>query len=117
MKTYRVNGRAISIGYRWTQRLQLSGEAVFFPSGCAITAHVRVTPLSSVILATLTTANGGVTRVSDTEIDIALTAAQTGTMKQGTVVVDFVRTTPSPTEHLGFRMTIPVGIPVTQGVS
>lgn len=117
MKAYRVNGRAINIGYRWTQRLQFAGSAAFFPSGCAITAHVRATPLNSQILATLTTANGGIARVSDVEIDISLTAAQTAAMKAGSVVVDFVRTAPSPTEHLGFRMTIPVVPPVTQGVA
>lgn len=117
MAISRIEGRVIDAGYAWRQRLQFSTTTIMFPAGCTLAAHVRATRSANTILATLTTANGGLTRVSDQEIEILISAAATAPMQAGTVVVDIVRTDVDPDEHLGIALTIPVQIPVTRGLA
>lgn len=69
---------------------------------------------STVVLADLTTGNGGIVRVSDTEIDINLTDTQTAAMSPGSVIADFVRTDLDPNEHLRITIGVPVERPVTR---
>lgn len=117
MSTYRIEGRVIDAGYVWRQRLQFDTTEVVFPVGVALAAHVRATRIANSILATLTTANGGLTRVSDQSIDIVIAASATALMPVGTVVVDIVRTDVDPDEHLGIALNIPVQMPVTRGLA
>lgn len=112
-----VSGQAIAAGYEWRQRLKVVVDPPPFPSGCTLAAHVRARRGDALPKASLTTANGGLVRVSDTEIDIVLSPSQTGAMTNiPSVVMDVVRTDPDPDQHLGFSLTIPVVMPVTRGL-
>lgn len=108
------DGPAIVIGYRY--KVPIEADAALFPAGATFTAHVRSKVTSTDILATLTTANGGLLRISDTQLEITISAAQSAGMAAGTVELDIVRTDVSPIQHLGFALKIPVMQPVTRGL-
>ena len=110
---YAQKGFPIMAGYAWTQRVKVTSGSVVFPSGAALTAHVRPSRTAEAFI-TLTTANGGIVRVTDTEIDLKLTAAQSATCAPGTVVLDIARTDATPNVHFGFSLTAPVIQPVTR---
>ena len=100
-------------GYAWTQRVKITSTTTVFPSDCTLTAHVR-TSRTAAAYTTLTIANSGIVRVSDTEIDLKLTAAQTVGLLPGSVILDVARTDTNPPTHLGFSLTVPVIQPVTR---
>lgn len=110
---YARQGFPIMSGYAWAQRVKVTSSSSVFPPDVALTAHVRPSRTDAAFI-TLTTANGGIVRVSDTEIDIKLTAAQSATCSPGTVVLDIARTDATPNVHLGFSLTVPVIQPVTR---
>ncbi len=108
------DGPAIVAGYEY--RLQLEADSPVFPAGCALTAHVRAKVSDSTIIATLTTDNGGLTRISDTLVEITIPPAATAGLSPGSVVMDMVRTDLDPERHLNFALEIPVIRPVTRGL-
>ncbi|EAQ43713.1 hypothetical protein MED193_12618 [Roseobacter sp. MED193] len=114
MTTQIYEGPAIMIGYAYRLRLEAAGA--LFPEGAAFTGHVRAKLGDTEILATLTSANGGLERVSDSALDLQIAAADTAGMAVGSVVVDVVRTDTDPDRHLGFALEIPVMSPVTRGL-
>lgn len=114
MTTQIYEGPAIMIGYAY--RLRLEAEGALFPQGAAFTGHVRAKPGDMDILATLTSANGGLARASDSALDLQIAATDTAGMTAGSVVVDVVRTDVDPDLHLGFALEIPVMSPVTRGL-
>ena len=109
------DGPAIVAGYEY--RLQVEAESPVFPEGCALTAHVRAKVSDSAIIATLTTANGGLARLSDTVIEIVIPREPTESLRVGTIIMDVVRTDVDPDLHLNFTLEIPVVRPVTRGLS
>lgn len=109
----RTLGKPIRPGYPWTVRLKFAA-AGFVPVGATFRAQIRPRASASEALAELTTDGGGLVRVSDTEIDVTITAAQTAVLPVGSVEMDVVRTDTSPDQHLGFLMRIPVVQPVTR---
>lgn len=117
MTTTRIEGQAISIGYEWRQRIAVTATPPLFPAGCALAAHVRSHRLDPAALAVLTTANGGIVRVSDTEIDVVIPPASTAAMVPGAIVFDLARTDVDPDVHLGFALTVEVVQPVTRGAA
>lgn len=110
----RVSHPPIEIGYPWRTTLRWTSE--MFPNGTTLTAHVRAKREDEDIIATLTTANGGLVIVSTTELRIEMTVANTTAMSAGRVVLDIVRTDTNPDEHLGVWMQIPVRTPITRGL-
>lgn len=102
----------IPIGYQYRLRLQSQGAATMFPAGATYTAQVRSSD-SGEVLATLTTAGGGFARISDTELDVVMTAAQTQNFPVGSVVFDWVRTDGTDA-HGGYIVTVPTFRPVTR---
>lgn len=114
MTTQIHEGPAIMIGYAY--RLRLEAEGPLFPAGAAFTGQVRAKLGDADVLATLTSANGGLVRISDQELDLNIAAADTATMPVGSVVIDVVRTDVEPDLHLGFALEIPVMQPVTRGL-
>ncbi len=107
-------GPAIVAGYEY--RLQIEAESPVFPQGCSLTAQVRARVGDSNIIATLTTANGGLARISDTVIEIVIPPAATAGLPPGSAVMDMVRTDLEPDRHLNFNLEIPVVRPVTRGL-
>ena len=107
-------GPAILAGYEY--RLQLEADSPVFPAGCALAGQVRAKVSDSTVVATLTTANGGLLRVSDTVIEIVIPAAATASLQPGSVVMDVVRTDLEPDQHLNFTLEILVIRPVTRGL-
>lgn len=104
----------IPIGYQYRLRLKSQGAGVMFPAGATYTAQVRSDETGEV-LATLTTAGGGFVRVSDTELDVVMTAAQTQAFPVGAVVFDWVRTD-GIDQHGGYIVTVPTFRPITRVV-
>ena len=108
-------GPAVLIGYAW--RLQIEAEAPAFTQGAAYAGQVRLRPSDAAVLATLTSADGGILRISDTVLELALRADQTAALMPGRIVLDLVRTDLDPSLHLGFFLEIPVILPVTRGLA
>lgn len=109
-----TDGPAIVAGYEY--RLQIEADGPVFPSGSALTSQVRSKVSDSAIIATLTTANGGLARISDTILEIVIPGSATQNLQAGTVVADIVRTDLTPDRHLNFHLEIPVVRPVTRGL-
>ena len=108
------DGPAIVAGYEY--KLQLEADSPVFPEGCSLTAHVRTKVSDSNIIATLTTANGGLARVSDMVVEVSIPPAATANLPPGSIVMDVVRTDLEPDRHLNFTLEIPVVRPVTRGL-
>lgn len=109
------DGPVILIGYAW--RLQLEAEAPVFTEGASYTGQLRLKPSDPTVLAELHSATGGILRVTDTVLELALTPGQTAALQPGRVVLDLVRTDLEPDLHLGFLLEIPVMLPVTRGLA
>jgi len=110
-----ADGPAIVAGYAY--RLQIEADSPLFPEGAAFTAQVRSKIAASSVIATLTTANGGILRVSDTVVEMVITPEATAGLGAGSVVVDVVRTDLVLPRHLSFFLEIPVVLPVTRGLA
>jgi hypothetical protein len=108
------DGPAIVAGYEY--KLQLEADSPVFPAGCSLTAQVRAKVSDINIIATLTTANGGLARISDTVVEIIIPSTATAGLPPGSVVMDMVRTDLEPDRHLNFTLDIPVVRPVTRGL-
>ena len=106
-------GPAIVIGYAY--RLQIEAEAPIFEDG-AYASHVRSEVTSRDVLANLSTANGGLVRISDVVLEINIPASATGQMAQGSVMLDVVRTDVTPDQQMSFVLTIPVVPAITRGL-
>ncbi|WP_353268359.1 hypothetical protein [Gemmatimonas sp.] len=117
MSTTTQPGRPIVAGFPWSLDVTVTRETPFFPSGSTHTAHVRDTPSSGSIRATLTTANGGLTRVDDNTVRLLIPAETSATWKEGSVVLDIVRTDVTPDEYGGFVLTLPVVRSITRGLT
>ena len=87
------------------------------------TSAVTITPFGKLgdgreaALYSLTTANGGILRVSDTAVEMVIAPEATVGLGPGSVVVDVVRTDLIPPRHLSFFLEIPVVLPVTRGLT
>jgi hypothetical protein len=108
------DGPAIVAGYEY--RLQLEADSPVFPTGCTLAAQVRTKISDIAVIATLTTENGGLARISDSVLEITIPAAATANLSPGSVVMDMVRTDLEPGRHLNFTLEIPVIRPVTRGL-
>jgi len=110
-----ADGPAIVAGYAY--RLQIEADSPLFPEGAAFTAQVRAKLSASSVIATLTSANGGILRVSDTVVELIIAPEATADLGAGSVIFDIVRTDLVPPRHLSFFLEIPVVLPVTRGLT
>jgi hypothetical protein len=108
-------GPAVLIGYGW--RLQIEVEAPIFAEGASYVGQIRERPNAAEVLATLTSADHGIMRISDTVLELALRPDQTAGLASGRVVLDLVRIDLAPDLHLGFLLELPVILPVTRGLA
>lgn len=109
------DGRPISAGYRWRQRVIVTADEPVFPVGSTFRAQVRAKPNApDPALATLTTANGGIVRVDDDTIDLVISGDVTADFPVGSVFLDLVRTDGDEPDPVGVRLEIPVIQPVTR---
>lgn len=109
-------GSAIVAGYDWSATVTMTADAVPFPAGVELVAHVRRKVADAAILATLSTLAQTITRISDTAITLTIPGAASAEWKPGSVFLDLVRVDADPDIHLGFRLEIPVVMPVTRGL-
>ena len=107
-------GPVILIGYEY--RLQLQAAADLFPEDASFTGQLRRTVSDNVILASLSSENGGVLRQDLRTIEIVLAPNITAGLSPGSVTLDLVRTDLDPDRHLGVLIEIPVAMPVTRGL-
>jgi hypothetical protein len=109
-----VDGPAIVAGYPY--RLQVEAETPLFPQNAVFAAEVRTKVSAASVIATLTTANGGLLRVSDNVLELAIAPEATAGLGAGSIVLDVVRSDLVPPRHLSFFLEIPVVLPVTRGM-
>lgn len=109
-----ISGKAIMIGYDYTVRLTV--DTALFPAGAALTAQIRASEDSEIILATLTSGANELLRVSDTVIDISIPGTKSATWTAGRVLMDIVNTTPNPDQYVGLKLTFIVEKPITRGL-
>lgn len=110
-----TGGTSIVAGYEWRQRLRVRSSEPAFPSGVTLVGHVRSPLESATPLATLTTADGTITRVDNETVQLVIAGATSVSWTAyEAVLLDLVRTDTDPDQHLGFRLTIPVEMPVTR---
>ena len=110
-----TEGPAVLIGYAW--RLQIEADAPVFAEGTSYAGQLRERPNAADVLATLTSVDHGILRISDTVLELALRPDQTASLAPGRVVLDLVRTDLAPDLHLGFLLELPVILPVTRGLA
>lgn len=108
-------GPAVVAGYDYRLRIEL--DAPLLPAGATLVGHVRARPSAADLLATLTTENGGLTILTDYELEILIPGAATAALPAGRLALDIARTDLTPPRHLGFGLEIPVTIPVTRGLT
>ena len=109
-----AEGPAIIIGYEY--RLQIEAESDLFPVGATVAGQLRSKVSAATPVTTLTSENGGVTRLSDRMVELVVPATATAVLAPGTAVLDLVRTDLIPPRHLAFMLEIPVVQPVTRGL-
>jgi len=114
MTTSVVDGPAIIIGYEY--RLQIEAESDLFLAQASFAGQLRVKVSATTPVTTLTTENGGVTRLTDRILELVVSAAATAGLSPGSAVLDLVRTDLTPPRHLAFMLEIPVVQPVTRGL-
>jgi hypothetical protein len=110
-----TEGPAVLIGYAW--RLQIEAEAPVFAEEARYAGQIRERAGAAEVLATLTSGDHGILRISDTVLELALRPDQTAGLAPGRVVLDLVRTDLAPDLHLGFLLELPVIQPVTRGAA
>lgn len=106
-----TTGRALVAGYEWRQRFV--SPVALFPSAATFAAQIRRTIADTDPLVTLTTGNGGLVRVDDTTLEVIVSGEASSEWTAGPVVFDVVRSD-GTAQHLGFRVTVPVVLPVTR---
>ncbi|HET7715535.1 MAG TPA: hypothetical protein VFK86_07890 [Bauldia sp.] len=109
-----IDGPAIVAGYPY--RLQIEADAALFPEGAVFVAEIRARVSAASAITLLTTANGGLLRVSDTVLELAIAPEATASLGAGSVILDVVRSDLIPPRHLSFFLEIPVVVPVTRGM-
>lgn len=109
-----LQGKAIRTGCDWALRITVVSSALEpFPANAQFKAHVRNT-VDGPLLVELTTAGGGVVRRSNTEIELRIPGSVSKEWKDGSVVMDVIRTDALNPVHLGFDLEIPVKRSVTR---
>jgi hypothetical protein len=106
-------GPPIVRGYPWRLELSAAGQALF-PLAATFLAHVRPSRGSDSLLATLTTQNGGITRIADDTVVLEIPALATADMTSTHVELDLVDTSIAPGTYLNIWMRVPVIQPVTR---
>lgn len=112
MTTTIEQGIALVAGYLWSIRIEMDEAA--FPVGVAVKGQVRYKVADPIVLAHLSTIDGSLIRVNDTQIDVIIDGDISKDWKAGDVVFDLVRTDLDPDQYLGFQMVVPVVRTVTR---
>lgn len=108
------DGPAIIIGYEY--RLQIEAETELFPAGAQLTGQLRSKVSAASVLATLSTVNGAIRRISGRTLELVIPPEVTTTLAPGSAVLDLVRTDLTPPRHLAFLLEVPVVRSVTRGL-
>jgi hypothetical protein len=111
----RFKGQIITTGYDWGIQLSFANSPWVFPETATFVAQVRRDPDVEDVLATLTTANNGIKRISDKVIQIRLDGEITADWPNRVVFIDAVRTD-GGNQHLGFMLKVPVRRAITRGI-
>jgi hypothetical protein len=94
--------------------VQMPTGSVWFPSGSEYKSQFREYAGAPRVLATLTTAGGGIVRVSDRELKFVLSAETTQKFSGESVIFDYIRTDTTPDVYGGYIAEWPVHQPVTE---
>lgn len=113
----KVQGKIIQAGYDWMIQISFTNAGKTFPNTATFTSQVRRDPAVEDILATMTTANGGIIWIDESTLALKLVGTATVGWPKRNAYIDVVRTDVTPHEHLGFTLVVPVIIPVTRGLA
>jgi hypothetical protein len=103
---------ALITGYTWAETFTLAPDATYFPDGVALRAQVRE-KVDGAVLATLTTADGTLERLSNASVRVTIPAGVSRDWTIKAIVFDLARTDVTPDTHLGFLVKVAVRRPVT----
>jgi hypothetical protein len=112
----KVKGQVITAGYDWAIQLSFANSQITFPETATFIAQVRRDPAAEDVLATLTSANDGVLRISDTVLQLRLFGSMSEGWPDRLAYIDVVRNDNGLKQHLGFQLTVPVRRPITRGI-
>jgi hypothetical protein len=112
----KFKGKIITAGYDWSIRLSFANSAISFPANATFTSQVRRDPDVDDIIATLTTANGGIVRIDSQTLEIRISGAASTGWPNRIAYIDVVRTDTNPKQHLGFELRVPVRRAITRGI-
>ncbi|MGR6327710.1 hypothetical protein ACU5AX_01455 [Sphingomonas sp. XXL09] len=104
----------IAAGYSYRVRLQVTGEEPVFPLGCRLRAQVRPYVGSPDVAGTLTTENGGITRIDDSTVELDLPEGLTSNIGNDAAWLDLARADLDPDEWIPVQIKLPVLVPVTE---
>ncbi len=110
-----VPGRSIQAGYEWRLGVTVAGVGSF-DEGATFTAQVRPLGNLETLLVELSSDDGTIIRNGADELELVIPASASASWPARHVVLDVVRTDLPAAQHLGFRLTVPVVVPVTRGI-
>lgn len=110
-------GPAIRPGYAWTLRIEDGDGVGVFPVDSTWRSHVRDYTAAKTILVDLSTEDGGIERISDTVLEIRMSAEQTAVITNALVVFDLTRTDTDPMVPLGPKFAVSVDLTVTRNLA
>jgi hypothetical protein len=116
MASQKFKGKIITAGYDWSIRLSFANSAITFPANSTFTSQVRRDPEVDDVIATLTTANGGIVRIDEKTLEIRVAGASSANWPNRVAYIDVVRTDTNPKQHLGFELKVPVRRAITRGL-
>jgi hypothetical protein len=115
--------RPLIPGFPWAIELEFASDppqvplVVFFPVGVQLRASVRVLSRAepnAPVLATLTTADGTIERLSDSLVRCTIPAAVSRDWRAKVVAFDLIRTDTVPDVHCGVRVEVPIFVSITE---
>ncbi len=112
----KFKGQVITAGYDWAIQLSFANSPLTFPTTATFIAQVRRDPSAEDVLATLTTANNGIIRISDKILQLRLPGSMSLGWPDRLAYIDVVRNDAGLKQHLGFMLTVPVRRAVTRGI-
>ena len=114
MATQNQKGKAIYAGFDWRYRFVVRGSKVL-PAAINMVGQVRPSPTSDTVLTTLSTADGPITKINATTVEVfidnTISAAWTEISK---VSFDLISIDDDEPQHLGFLITVPVRRAITK---
>lgn len=112
----KVKGQIITAGYDWAIQLSFAKSPITFPETAKFVAQIRRSRDDENVLATLSTDNGNIVRLSVNTLQLRLPGALSEGWPDRQAHIDIVRVDGDLRQHLGVMLVVPVRRPITRGL-